>query len=366
VLLAWLPPGPPGGHAPRDLPATWAASHLLGLFALVAERALLPGASALVLLAPWLVLAGVRLATLPAGLVPRHPPAREPASRAVRLLRAAAFPCALGVLMLGTHPAPRPIDLFAGAAERVLGPDAPLVACGWLALWILVDHALASARRAPLGRACLLLVLVATPAPLRYAAPAALALGTGTAFLVPCVRLGDRRAAGLSATGFAALALFGRPTLALVGLAVLVLVATRPRRRLALAAALGAGIPAALASRLHQVAPGRPDSILAALREAAEQATQSGWGVVWWALPPSLVLAVLAFGAPGRAAARVDDVERELRALVILFFLLLVALVPTFDAEGVSRGLVELFPLAALLGGLVWVRSERVPDSASG
>src|SRR5260221_569344 len=41
ILLSILPPGFPGLHSFRDLPATWAASHLLGSVSLALELRLL-------------------------------------------------------------------------------------------------------------------------------------------------------------------------------------------------------------------------------------------------------------------------------------------------------------------------------------
>jgi hypothetical protein len=359
VLLAWLPRGLPGAHDPRGLPATWAASHLLGLFALVAERALLPEASLVVLLAPWSVLAGVRLATLPAGLVPRHAPAHERPTRSARLLRACTLLAGFLVLWIGTHEAPFSIDLFAGAADRVFGPRLPLTALGWLALWILADRALAVARRAPLGRAAVALLFVATAEPLRYAAPAALGLGMGAVFLVPWVRLADRRACALAAAGFAAPALFGRPLLALAGLAVLVLVSTSVQRRRALAAAVACAAIVLLAARNAELATGRPASWSAAARALARQASEGNWGVAWWVLPVAFVWGTLAFFRTRRERPAIDDAERELSALWVLFLLLFVALAPTLDAEGAYQTLVLLFPVAVLICGLAWIRTER-------
>ncbi len=78
VFLAWLPPGLPGRHAPRDLPATWAASFLIGLtwFAWI-ETVVPRGPLAFVALGiPALALVA-RILTSPAGLIPRHEPVPE-------------------------------------------------------------------------------------------------------------------------------------------------------------------------------------------------------------------------------------------------------------------------------------------------
>jgi hypothetical protein len=360
VLLAWLPPGEPGGHGPRELPATWAASHLVGLFALVAERAFLGDAGRVAMLAPWIVLGLLRVSTLPAAMVPRVSPPHEGPARWTRLVRACALVCGLVTLVIAFDEGPRPIDPFARAAGDVLGPQAPLVALGWLALWILVDRALSLERRAPLGRAAVALLFVACAEPLRYDAPAALGLGMGAIFLVSWVRLADRRACWLAAAGFAATGLFGRPLLALAGLAVLVLVSTSAQRRRAIAAAVACAAIALLAARGAELETARAASWSAAARELARQAAERSWGAAWWVFLPAFAWAALAFFRP-RARHAIDDVERELSALWLLFLLLFVALAPTLDAEGAYQALVLLFPVAILVSGLVWIRTERPP-----
>ncbi|MDA1266846.1 MAG: hypothetical protein O2816_17335 [Planctomycetota bacterium] len=78
VVLSLLPAGRPGGHGLGELPATWAASHVLGLIAFAAEwewLAVLDVAPPTWwLLVPWVVLAVVRIALLPGRVTPRTEP----------------------------------------------------------------------------------------------------------------------------------------------------------------------------------------------------------------------------------------------------------------------------------------------------
>ena len=65
TALALLPPGSPGSHAARELPATLAASLLLGFAVLALELVLLGGASGIWLAsAPWAAIAALRGGTV--------------------------------------------------------------------------------------------------------------------------------------------------------------------------------------------------------------------------------------------------------------------------------------------------------------
>ncbi len=81
ILLAWLPPGRPGSHQGREIVATWAASHLLGLAGLTiggelaARIGLAPRTALIVACVTLGLLLVARIVTSPAGLVPRHEPA---------------------------------------------------------------------------------------------------------------------------------------------------------------------------------------------------------------------------------------------------------------------------------------------------
>ena len=76
TVLSILPPGLPGRHAPRDLAVTWATSHALGVgvlgASLLGARTLGFGPHPALLIGPWTLVLGVRLATLPGAMVPRH------------------------------------------------------------------------------------------------------------------------------------------------------------------------------------------------------------------------------------------------------------------------------------------------------
>jgi len=361
ILLSWLPAGVPGSHHPRDLPVTWAASHLVGFFALVAERRFYPGASTAACLLPWLLLAGLRLATLPASMVPRRDLPHERAPRLARYVRWVAALSAVAWILLALDLPRPPGDLFAAASDRALGPVLPLTTVGWLALWILVHHALGDARRAPLGRAILFLVLATTPAPLLVSLPGALALGLGAVFLIPWVRRADRRAGALSAIGFSVLGLFGQPVLALAGLGALVLASNRVQRRFALAAGLASAAVVVLATGIDRLSSASPASgpDWAGLGSLALDLGR--WGLLWFVFLPTIAWAPIALLRAKRAHdhGEIDDVERELRALLALTALVLGVLLPRTRGVGVHDALVYLFPIAVLMIGLTWIRTER-------
>lgn len=81
VVLSLLPPGWPGRHNLRELPATAGASLAFGFVALVATARALDAlgveASPASLLGPWALLLLVRVALLPGRMRPRHEPRRD-------------------------------------------------------------------------------------------------------------------------------------------------------------------------------------------------------------------------------------------------------------------------------------------------
>ena len=87
VILSFLPPGEPGYHRPAKLPATWAASHLLGLIAFHSLEVLVSPFPFRITVArfvtPFALLALVRWIALPGAMVPRasRAPERPPERR---------------------------------------------------------------------------------------------------------------------------------------------------------------------------------------------------------------------------------------------------------------------------------------------
>ena len=245
LLLSVLPPGLPGRHAASELPATWAASHLLGGLALALElgaaRSLGLDPGAIAVLAPWLLLALARWLTLPGAMVPRHDLPHEAPGGLARSFRAAA-----------------PLVLVAAASLRASRGSADsilLPAADGLALLALASHGLASARRSPLARSAAVLLLAgalaaaitspgSVPASSSLALP--LSIGGGAAFGIAWLRRADRRAGALALLAFASAACLG-PREALFGAAgVLALwIHTAPPSRPVLATfALAAFVPA--------------------------------------------------------------------------------------------------------------------------
>jgi hypothetical protein len=207
--LAWLPPGAPGSHRPRELAPTWAASYLLGcgLLGLGACAGTLLGDP----LAGWCAPEGAlglglavgiaRLALLPGALVPRHALSRE---------RAGPWTVALLLLALGLagfagltadldpnvgrwpmkaqallqHDGARELDpsargglasppLVTASVAATAGPAgavsstaarAQVLACLGAAL-VLCWQALGTLRRGPLGGAAAVVLLAAALAP---------------------------------------------------------------------------------------------------------------------------------------------------------------------------------------------------------
>ncbi|MFN0006653.1 MAG: hypothetical protein ACKVXR_02000 [Planctomycetota bacterium] len=205
VILSLLPPGLPGRHGFRELPATWAASHLLGGTALAFQARLADLAglevSRLALVAPWLLAAFARWITLPAAMVPRHEPLAEPPGAMARILWAASA-----------------VIVLAAAGVLHLG-----VAADGLALLACCSFALAGSRRSPTRRAIVVLALavVLAAAIVKSEArtiPLALGAGSGACFASVWMRRGDRRAALLAVIAFASCGLLG-PRAALFGLA---------------------------------------------------------------------------------------------------------------------------------------------------
>lgn len=370
LVLSFLPAGRPGSHDLRGLPATAAASYFLGkvAFALQARLALLPGfawlqGSALAL-APWAVLGAVRLATLPAGMVPGHALRTERAGPIARALFLLAVVWSLVVIGL---------DPFSGPWD-------------WFAFVLLSAHALSTARRAPLGRALLLLSGALCVPALSNAHPAlslAAYIGIGAVSLVPWIRRADRRAGVLAIVAFASLAILGEPLLALAGLLATLLVSPAPQRTRVLATSLVAAallispwvVPLASvfqgASSAHS-SQGAATSLQEAwtsgdvLRAALDT---EEWGVAWIFLVlaglPGLGILVRwaataldrrMTGAPGHT----EDPWREVLALALLLVLAYWAL--QLSRTGVSNASDAariLFPVALVLIGLVIIPAER-------
>lgn len=178
ALLAWLPAGRPGGHGLVELAATWGASHMIGSAAL----APFPGAPPAAIWVAAGVLAALRLATLPAPMLPGPLPG---ARRADALSRAATVALVLVAALM--------IVAAATTAEQVRA------AADGIALAALGAHALERHDRGPsTRRAIALLLLLTFPLVPRVAGPqgASLALflvGAASAFAIR-LRAADRRA----------------------------------------------------------------------------------------------------------------------------------------------------------------------------
>ena len=237
TLLSWMPAGRPGGHGLGELPRTLATSLALAFVFLAVVRGI-QGPDATVSawwLLLWAAIAGLRLATLPASLVPGHPLPHEPSPRVARWTLAAAL---VGLTWLTTAASiAEPVGTLFGLEtnERLLVPHQ-------LAVAVLLDHGLREARRAPLARALAVLFLALS---IPYGMGASLSAALGCAFLPGWLRRADRRACLLSALGFLGVAAEGSPLVGCAGLVALVLLGRPTQARDAVRMVL---LPAVLAA----------------------------------------------------------------------------------------------------------------------
>ncbi|MBW2416543.1 MAG: hypothetical protein JRG76_18765 [Deltaproteobacteria bacterium] len=347
ILLSWLPPGPQGSHTPRALPVTWAVSYLLGVAVLHIEGAamgFLPDfgqvGGLMLFAAPWILLAVLRLMTLPAAMVPRHEPRRERAGPATLALYAIAAVWVVTFLSLNL--------------------TSPIQSLGSFAFMFLVAHGLGQARRAPAGIAVFVLlgfftVGVGNPplAPVYF--------GTGAAFLIGWLRRADRRACWLSAIAFAACAVTDAPTLVGAGLLTLVLASWRGQRKYAATAAgvsaLLIGLPGFFGVRADAWFQGAylwlPSN--ADISELFQRAfSPSQWGVAWFLFAATILAGVV-------ARIRSREADREQLGLLLLFVFGCLAQFPLVWNWSNLTLLQSMFPVALLLAGLVWIPEEE-PD----
>ncbi len=199
IVLAWLPRGLVGGHAPRDLATTSSASLFLGLVIGITLDSL-PGAAET---GGWTVvglLGLVRWLTAPAAMVPRHEPPLVRAGAVAHALRFA------GWILIGL--ACRVFLREADSRTDNLLPPGVFVASAFAAAFLL-DHALEVARCAPWVRGASMVTYggllhlepIVPSAGLAPILPFLFTAAASTA--VAWLRRGDRRALALSAIFFA-------------------------------------------------------------------------------------------------------------------------------------------------------------------
>lgn len=383
LILAWLPPGRLGGHGPHELLRTTSASLLLGLAALtiVSRWALW--------LSPWpdwrigslAVVAGatvLRIATLPAAMVPRHEPAAEHAGAAAQLaglgiVTIFAFELAGILRHMDWLPQETPDWAF---HTPVSTEGLHLTAwCFLAALFVLLDDALAVARRAPFERRGLLLVAalcawrpILEPggvAPRQFSADA----WTAGWMLVVCgaaatsfawFRRADRRSLWVALLALAGAASWKGSTAIGFALVAIVFIVASPhptRRYVAIVVTCLAlfTLPCWPLGDLRDSGP-PPDRLSIAIHSG------------------TVVAATLAavLGLRGRrlrpqfAPGCVDEPGRELvLALGFLAGLISMRLLVGYGPWLARGGLPLLEPLAFLAIGLVFLRAERVSHGAS-
>jgi hypothetical protein len=354
VILALLPPGLPGRHRFGELPATWAASHLLGGIALGLESRLLEllelDPPRLALVAPWLLVALARWITLPGAMVPRHEPLPEGAGALAKILRIAA-PLAVA-LATWHHRMP-----LAAAADALA-----LLACA--------SFALLSSRRSPTGRALVVLLLalvLGLGLDAQAIQPIAVALrtGAGACFSAVWLRRGDRRAALLAVIAFAGCGLLGlrEALLGCAGLIALWIHTPGPSQRWVLersVVALAVGAAAGW-SVYDPFAPGA--EVVNPLTEAVLVVV----ALAVWRRKRLVDARAPAEGAQKERRGRIDPtiVERELvRDAVILCLFPMAARGELSAFERLAPALLPLAPLVLLELGLVLAPAEQPPGTA--
>jgi len=341
VVLSLLPPGEVGSHAWRDLPVTAATSLALGsLIGFLGSLDSFVHPLWILLLAALL-----RWLTLPGAMVPRHRPPSEPLGALDDLVALAG---SIWVVYL----------LFVEDTRSALL---------WLALFVVLVHALGVARRRRGGRhAVLVLGAALCPHWFFFALTPALSLGLGASFLIPWLRRADKRAGVLAMLGFGSVFGAGPSLLGLVGPSVFFLFSHPRQRRFAgIGVALSSLFFLGAGSLAGHRAPIR--GRLLWLSEIASHALDTSiWGLAWPAVLAALVLGALAFEwrSVEWKLGTIEPPRREARALLALVLLACAALAPPFSPWGEEEVLVILFPLCALLAGLLLIPEEQIPAAA--
>jgi len=321
VVLALLPAGLPGRHSARGIAATLGTSYLLGSIVIQGGDRLLGAlhihAAPWVLALPWIFVAIARWLALPGALLPRRE--REP-ERAGPLVRAAPGLVVIAIAIIAWNfrdaVFPRADELGA----RSLAPGLLGVA-DVVALVVVSDHALHSARRPAIERAfvaVMLAVAVALPPFARgdlETVRLALCFGAGIGFAIPWLRVADRRALVLATISFAGASLVSRlgACLGFIGLALLFACSARPSRKRAATAgsiAFALGIAFA-ASDPPFVAQGRGTDARLAARAAAFLVLASAFAATWMLAAWNHWRARLSPLELGGAGARSSADERE-------------------------------------------------------
>lgn len=357
ILLSFLPPGEPGGHALRKLPATLAASLLLGAGVLLGLSFVSDEPSTALGLAAAAAL--VRWVTSPGGIVPRHELPHERWGVLARLAYCAALaPAFLTWPQAGEVPEGPPDLVFVEGLHRV----------SLVLIVVAVEHGLATARRAPLGRAWIVLALsaflwrenpIARTGAEFFERSGAACFGAGAAFALGWLRRADRRSALLAIACF----VVGRPWnsydgAVLVAAALLALVLCTPEASRAwIAKACAGGLVLCLAPALrsmHWIGPARSGSPLAAL-------LRLGLVVSVLATAAWIARAVAARGQPEAAESRAALARGDRWLLLLLLVGLAISwLLPgAVGSQGESAGMQLVAPLAFLLAGCVSIRPER-------
>ncbi len=425
ALLCWLPPGELGSHRTAQLPATWAASYLLGGIAIsivtaACALARLPFSCAGIV-GVGALLALARGLSLPAALVPRHEVLSERPENSSRAL----FAIALGIVAWAAwqmdvttetgHWATRAQALLSRGS--IAGIDDPangalaappfestsLAFIAWpngavsssvarlhwlacaLAVLLLSERAMATARRAPLGRRMLLVPLALALAVAATADDGNLGSAALIALLVcglvAWTRRADARGLALACLSSGALPLT-RPdgwVLGCAGLIAVLASSARPSMKRALIWTLGSGlflmVPWPLAGWTRGIPwfDGEPLAPLASSWALGGNPWLAAWiAPVWIAFGATVgPISQRLLHAPhaGVDASDADRARRDLAALCLLAaamavgaLLLLVlsgqplSLVAKTWAPGL---LVQAAPLAAVFAARGLVRAER-------
>jgi len=335
IALSLLPAGLPGRHGWSEIPATLAASFLLGAFGWSIELLLFEllefTPTLLNTALPWAVLAAARLSTLPGAMVPRHERLLTRATWLERGLGLALFGSLVWVAWQTVAFDQRPytptglayaearVDVACWLTWTALdGPRTTGVGMEGAAFFgpvaltaaiVLLSHALTRLGVArALARAVLLVAMLSigllsplleVRSALLLTAFAAMASGFGMIWL----RTADRRARALAVSGCGALALVGPSAVPIAVAASVALVKATPSRVQRATAALAAAL----------MLPGVLQAIAYELRFAVAQRPPLAW--------VSVALLGVAAAVLGVRAARSGAATNE-RSFVALFVLL--------------------------------------------
>jgi hypothetical protein len=246
-----------------------------------------------------------------------------------------------------------------------------LVTLGILALLLLLGRGIATARRAPTGRALFVAGFALAPFFFPPGSPGGAPLtvtlaalwGGGAAFAIAWLRRADARALAAASISFAALPAL-EPALfpaALAGLLALTVSTARPSRARALRASLGMFLIVALptlALSNHSPILGGLAGDGSALRGLL-RAPAAAWLLTWITIAFGSAVHAHRRSAPTAVPTACDSIDAPRRELRFLSLATLLSVPAVLIGARPESGLAALSPLLALASALLALRAER-------